>query len=180
MKSRAWIAILVSSVMIIGAGKDMAAQSRATGLSFAYNEFSAEYRMPLKGKEMLRLSASLDMAGVISGRNLYPGISADVLYLYEFARASFQSGESMSFMAGPGASAGYVRNHEDMYGAMLSLAGCIGFEYIFTVPVSISLTFEPVLGLHVSRDSFGYVSMSFYEAGLKSSLWPHLGLKYRF
>ena len=167
MKSRVWIAILVSSVMIIGAGKDMAAQSRAAGLSFAYNEFSAVYRMPLKGKEMLRLSASLDMTGVISGRNLYPGISADVLYLYEFARASFQSGESMSFMAGPGASAGYVRNHEDMYGAMLSLAGC-------------SLTFEPVLGLHVSRDSFGYVSMSFYEAGFKSSLWPHLGLKYRF
>ena len=62
----------------------------------------------------------------------------------------------------------------------LVTAGKSGAHYVFMVPVSISLTLEPCIGLHLSRDRFGYLSMGFYKAGLIYSLLPHLGIKYRF
>ena len=180
MKRSFWIAAMVFAAFLTEDGACAADRNRTLGLSFAYNEFSVAYRMPLKSGEHLRIAANLDMGGVISGKSLYPGISADAVYLFEFARTGFRNGESMVFMAGPGAAAGYVRDFEGVHGVMVSLAGCIGFEYLFAVPVSVTLSLEPCIGLHVSRDRFGYTVMSFYKAGMIYSLMPHLGLKYRF
>ena len=170
--------VAVSILLMTDAG--VVAQNRSVGGNFAYNEFSAMLRMPLEEKQSVRISANLDMSGVIPGDYLFPGVSANVAYLYEFAGITFPSGESMGFLAGPGAGVGYVRDTSGAYGAIVSLTGCIGFEYVFMVPVSISLTLEPCIGLHLSRDRFGYLSMGFYKAGLIYSLLPHLGIKYRF
>ena len=120
------------------------------------------------------------MTNVISGKNLYPGASVEVLYLFSFARKQFDSGESMLFYAGPGINAGYVRNFDGRYGVMAALSGHIGFEYVFNVPVSLSLSLEPALGIHVNRDRFGYVNTDLYRAGLAHSLLPHVGIMYHF
>ena len=60
------------------------------------------------------------------------------------------------------------------------LQGCIGLEYMFNVPVSLSLSLEPCLGVHFREDRFGEINMDFHKAGLISSIFPHLGIKYRF
>ena len=61
-----------------------------------------------------------------------------------------------------------------------TLSGHIGFEYVFNVPVSLSLSLEPALGIHVNRDRFGYVNTDLYRAGLAHSLLPHVGIMYHF
>ncbi len=180
MKRFSGIAVFVLAAVFAATGTDTAAREKTVGMSLAYNEFSATFTMPVKDRETIMISANLDMSGVIPGDCLFPGVSANVAYLYEFAGITFPSGESMGFLAGPGAGVGYVRDTSGAYGAMVSLTGCIGFEYVFMVPVSISLTLEPCIGLHLSRDRFGYLSMGFYKAGLIYSLLPHLGIKYRF
>ena len=105
---------------------------------------------------------------------------ADIVYLYVFADRRFDSGESMRFYAGPGFSTGYVRNMDGEYGAMAAMTGCVGFEYLFNVPFSISLTLEPALGIHFHQDEYGGVGMDFHMPGLIASLFPHLGIRYRF
>ena len=157
-----------------------AARDRKTGLNLSYNELSATFSLPMAATEELRLSLNLDMTGVVSGKCLYPGLSADVAYLYVFGEKVFESGERMEFFAGPGANVGYVRNLNMRYGVMASLTGNVGFEYVFTVPVSLSLTLEPSLGLHFGSDADGNISMDFYKAGLLYSLCPHVGIKYLF
>ena len=157
-----------------------AAQDRKAGLNLAYNEFSAVLGFPVKEGESLRLSLNLDMTGVIPGEYLYPGLSAEVAYLFVEWDKVFESGEKMEFYAGPGANIGYVRNMDRRYGIMVALSGCAGIEYYFNVPVSLSLTIEPSLGLHVSRDSSGNMNMDFYKAGLLYSVCPHIGIKYSF
>lgn len=180
MKRSFWIAAMVFAAFLTEDTAYAADRDRTIGLSFSYNEFSAVLGIPLKSGEHFRISANMDMDGVISGDSLYPGISTDAVYLFEFARADFPNGESMTFMAGPGAAAGYVREFKGSYGVMASLTGFIGFEYDFAVPVSVSLSLEPCIGLHVSRDRFGYITMGFYKAGIIYSLAPHIGVKYRF
>ena len=157
-----------------------AARDRKTGLNLSYNELSATFSLPMAATEELRLSLNLDMTGVVSGKCLYPGLSADVAYLYVFGEKVFESGERMEFFAGPGANAGYVRNFDGRYGVMAALSGHIGFEYVFNVPVSLSLSLEPALGIHVNRDRFGYVNTDLYKAGLAHSLLPHVGIMYHF
>ena len=170
--------VAVSILLMTDAG--VVAQNRSVGGNFAYNEFSAMLRMPLEEKQSVRISANLDMTNVISGKNLYPGASVEVLYLFSFARKQFDSGECMLFYAGPGINAGYVRNLNMRYGVMASLTGNVGFEYVFTVPVSLSVTLEPSLGLHFGSDADGNISMDFYKAGLLYSLCPQVGIKYLF
>ena len=170
--------VAVSILLMTDAG--VVAQNRSVGGNFAYNEFSAMLRMPLEEKQSVRISANLDMTNVISGKNLYPGASVEVLYLFSFARKQFDSGECMLFYAGPGINAGYVRNFDGRYGVMAALSGHIGFEYVFNVPVSLSLSLEPALGIHVNRDRFGYVNTDLDRAGLAHSLLPHVGIMYHF
>lgn len=156
------------------------AQNRSVGIGLAYNEFSAVLQLPADERQQIRVSANLDMTGVISGDVLYPGFSADFVYLFEFFSIDSRPGEKIVFIAGPGVNAGYVRNHSGEYGLMASMMGCIGFEYHFNVPFSISLTLEPDLGMHINRTRFGETRMDFYKAGLVSSLYPHVGIKYLF
>ena len=179
MRQLACTAFLAAAVLLFW-HCGMVAQDRSAGLNLAYNEFSAMCQIPVGEKESLRISANLDMTKVISGKVLYPGVSADAAYLFRIWGKRFLSGESMMLSAGPGACAGYVRDHRGHYGLMASLTGYIGFEYIFLVPVSISLSLEPCLGVHLNRDRFGYVNMDFYRYGLLYSLLPHVGIRYRF
>ena len=155
------------------------AYGRAVGMLFSFSEFSASYQTLRREDELLRLSLNLDMAGVIPGDTGIPGVSAGFTYLYVFARKHYPSGESLMFYAGPGACAGYVRSSGGSYGFMAALSGCVGLEYLFCVPVSISLTLEPRLGIH-ARQSGNDMSAGFYMGGLVSSLYPHIGLKYLF
>ena len=157
-----------------------AAQDRETGIHLAYNELSAVFSTPLKENETLRLSLNLDMTNMISGDSFYPGVSAEAAYLFLFAGKVFQSGERMFFFAGPGANAGYVQNFDGKYGFFAALSGCVGFEYVFNVPVSLSLGLEPSLGLHVSENRAGETVLDFYRPGIAYALVPHVGIKYRF
>lgn len=156
------------------------AQDRSAGLNLSCNELAAAIHLPLDDEGILCVSANLDLTCVLSGKELFPGVSADIVYLYVFADRRFDSGESMRFYAGPGFSSGYVRNMDGEYGAMASMTGCVGFEYLFNVPFSISLTLEPALGIHFHQDEYGGVGMDFHMPGLIASLFPHLGIRYRF
>lgn len=153
--------------------------AKAAGISFCFNEFSASYRTAVKEDELLKLSLNIDMAGVIPGCCDAPGISAGITYQYVFSGKDYPSGESIRFFAGPGADVGYLRDSGGRYGCMVAVTGCVGLEYLFCVPVSISLTVEPCLGIHVRKDGNDLMA-GLYKAGLVYSLYPHLGLKYLF
>ena len=74
-----------------------------------------------------------------------------------------------------------MRGNDGLYGLMAGVCGEIGMEYAFNVPVSLSLSLAPVLGVTVSRpeDSINF-SMGVYKYGLLASLMPRIGIKYRF
>ena len=176
-------ALLHTSALLLAvflSGSILCAGDRTVGMKFAFNEFSASYQQKVRAGESFAVSVNLDMTGVISGEALYPGYSADILYVFEFAGKTRASGERIAFYAGPGFGFGYVRNSRDDYGAMIAMNGCIGLEYMFNVPVSLSLSLEPCLGVHFREDRFGEINMDFHKAGLISSIFPHLGIKYRF
>lgn len=178
MKQACTVILLAAAMYVMCSSAS--AQVRSAGLSFSYGEFSATLRLPDMEGWILRPSLNLDMTRVISGESVYPGLSADIFYLHIFAVKDFASGERMEFYAGPGASAGYVRNYEGEYGIMASFAGCAGFEYVFKSPVSLGISLEPGLGVHLARDMYGEVNLDFYSAGFFNSLFPHINIRYRF
>ena len=63
MKRFSGIAVFVLAAVFAATGTDTAAREKTVGMSFAYNEFSATFAMPVKDRETIMISANLDMSG---------------------------------------------------------------------------------------------------------------------
>ena len=156
-------------------------RNMSAGATFAGNEFSLEFGKKVSDNLRCVVNANLDMNGVFSGKYDSPGISFDFIGQFVFASKKYGNGEVITGYAGPGVTAGYVRGNDGLYGLMAGVCGEIGMEYAFNVPVSLSLSLAPVLGVTVCRpeDSINF-RMGLYEYGLIASLMPRIGIKYRF
>ena len=169
MKRFSGIAVFVLAAVFAATGTDTAAREKTVGMSLAYNEFSATFTMPVKDRETIMISANLDMSGVIPGECLFPGVSANVAYLYEFSGITFPSGESMGFLAGPGAGVGYIRDTSGAYGAMVSLTGCVNVNRLHVTSFHVdSITpegFRSVSAAASATVTNGSVGFSVYDIG---------------
>lgn len=168
-------------IMLLSGCCAVSAQDRMIGGTFSFNEFALGFSSQISEKARYAVDANLDMTGIVLGEYDAPGFSVDFTYQFIIGRKKFPDGEVLSGFAGPGFSAGYVRGTDGKYGLLAGLCGIVGMEYSFRVPVSLSLSVNPVLGLTVNRPAPNSLyRMELYRYGLLYSLVPHLGIKYRF
>lgn len=146
------------------------------------------------GDEIRAFHVFADMYGVYSGRTSDVGIMFSYSHNYILRLREFGY-STMSFYVGAGFLGGYVHDFElglfskdnhgrvlqDPMGLVVALQCDIGLSFDFDRHVTIDIGFSLCPGLHVSRDSdTGTVSMSVYERGLISTVFPQLCIYYRF
>lgn len=143
---------------------------RGTGLS-------AE--IGLKDREYCRLSIYAEMPDMIFSGSPFPGIKANWTHSYNLPDHDCGTFK-WSFHAGPGISAGYVRNFSSQWGPALALSGNAGFIFRFREDFVIDLSWTAELGGHLVRSGNGNTILTFYLPGIQRAIYPELKLLYRF
>lgn len=158
------------------------AQPRALGARLGASGADISYQNKFSDDQFLSLDMGLDLGYSIRG-----SLGGKVTGVYEFiwARPRWTKKGSWNIYAGPGISAGYVddrivikageeRANAFSRGYMIAVAGQVGLEYNFEIPLQLSLEVRPLAGLHISKNHFG-----FYDNGLLGFA-PSLAIRYTF
>ena len=122
-----------------------------------------------------------DFEQVLSGAAPGPGIRVQFFRIYRLRSFRTASGMHIHLSAGPGLTGGFVRDHGKDPGYLAAASGTVGAEFVFTrIPVTIRAGVSGDLGVHlIYRDRYDN-TLTFYQNGLRTSLYPELTLKYRF
>lgn len=151
--------------------------------------------LPEKDGIFHTVTAYVDLYGIPSSRCLYPGFKANVSRQYSL-KSWAKDGYSISMYAGPGVSAGYVRDHDkgrgidlstlisDNPGVAFAVSGDIGWRFDFGGFVALDLSFTAEAGVHVRRNEkekgYAATSLSIYNNGLMQALYPQLIILFKF
>ena len=159
--------LLVLVALIAMSAVAVNAQPRAIGARLGYGiDFS--YQHSLGERNMVQLEVGLPA---------FSGIEAAATYDWIFPITSWQEAGSWNWYAGVGAGAGYSwipsLSGFGNFG-YLGVAGRLGVEYNFEIPLSLSLDWRPIFG-----PRFGSGNIGFYDGGLYygAIAW---GIRYRF
>ena len=136
--------IIVLALAILGFAAVATAQPRTIGIRAGYGA-EVSYQHTLGSTNFLEVDAGWS-AGYVSFTGLYDFV--------------FASEGNFNFYAGPGARVAF---DEDLH---LGVAGQIGVEYNFDIPLTLSLDWTPVFNL-IPGTNFGWSSVG-------------LGIRYRF
>ena len=136
----------------------------------------------------------IDIYGVVTSRCSYPGYRFNLSRQYIFARLP-RNGFAMVFYAGPGITAGYVRDHDkgrgwdltsltsDNQGWIVGISGDAGCLFDFGGNVALDLSFMVEAGAHFRRteneSTYNAVSSSIYNNGILQSLYPQLTILFK-
>lgn len=143
------------------------------GVGFALDSFKEGHNN--------HFSAVLDLRGIISGESSTPGFKAN--YHREIKLTGFEtaSGHCVELFAGPGITAGYVRDKDPFRGPVAGISCIAGGRVFFGERFCISLDFQGDLALHIFKDHITDVlTMGLYKSGLDKAYWPQLTLDYCF
>ena len=164
------------------------------GLYNSPKGFGATVRFAEKDGIFHTIVGYIDIYGVPTSRCSYPGIRFNASRQYIFARE--ERGEiNMTFYAGPGITAGYVRDHDkgrgidfvslfgNTEGIAVAVSGDVGCRFDFPGPVSLDLSFTADLGIHMRRNEMEWnyfsPSVSIFNNGLIQALYPQLTILFR-
>ena len=166
----------------------------SVGLYNSFKGFGATVRFPEKDGVFHTVLAYIDIYGVPTSRCSNPGIRFNASRQYVFARKE-RGDVHMTFYAGPGVTAGYVRDHDkgrgfdlvslfgNTEGIAIALSGDAGCRFDFPGPVSLDLSFTADLGIHMRRNEleWGYFapSVSIFNNGIFHALYPQLTILFR-
>lgn len=153
------------------------AQPRSVGGVFSFSGIECSYQHDLSDSSFVEIRAGIDFDGILEGNTMYPGARFGLGYHFVFLERQFASGD-LSLYAGPGFTAGFVRE-DKAFGFMAGLTGEAGMEYRFKVPVILSLSFAPVVGLFLHKDE-SQTTLDSYMNGLRYSYYPRVGIRYSF
>lgn len=174
------VRILLLSIAVFGfSANAMHAQSRSLGAEFSYSEMNLSYQHAIAEKTYVEINAGLVMSQVIPGKSEFPGIRGD--FIYEFLLGDKPEGgrKKLTWVAGPGISAGFAGNADNEFGITVGLCAEFGFEYSFDVPVILSLSVNPLLAGHLRREK-DIFNFDLWTEGLIYSFIPRIGIRYRF
>jgi len=138
--------------------------------------------------------AYIDIYGVATGRCSNPGIRFNVSRQYVLGRKDLGDVD-LTFYAGPGITAGYVRDHDkgrgvdleslmaDNDGIMAALSADAGCRFDFNGRVALDLSLEGDLGVHIRRNEKeeGYFapSLSIFNNGWMQVLYPQFTILFK-
>lgn len=181
--------ILLASVVISGT---LPAQTRCAGLFNSLKGFGLSVSNKIDEDEFNSLELFADFYGLLSGRSEYPGIKFNYTHS-KVLKTWIGSDIATALYAGPGVTAGYVRDYQkgyyelrkfvftQNYGAAAGLSGTIGFRFLFSRRISIDLSWTAELGLHLRKDEkLDTFQLRFYRNGLFLAPYPQLKLEYFF
>lgn len=175
--------IIVLLVSFITAGQaEISAQSmmKAAGAEFAFTGIGISIRKyTSSGSAFHDISITLDLQDVLTGKSRQPG--ARLCYVMDYVLCTTRTDSFvLRWYAGPGFTAGYVRDIGRGFGIMAGICGNAGAEFSFNVPVCISVTVTPCLATHISYGA-GIPHLDLYRSGiLLQSISPRLGIRYEF
>ncbi len=161
----------------------------SVGLFNSVKGIGAAVRFPERDGVFHSAYAFVDIYGVASSRCSNPGLRFNLSRQYVLSR--IQGTEvSYTFYAGPGISAGYVRDHDkgrgidlsslmsNNEGIMAALSADAGCRIDFGGAVSLDLSFAGDLGVHIRRnekqDDYLAPSVSIFNNGWMQLLYPQL------
>ncbi|MBO6169681.1 MAG: hypothetical protein J6O51_06885 [Bacteroidales bacterium] len=165
------------------------ANAQEAGLFNSPKGIGLVFRSAEKADAFNNLTAYVDIYGVATSRCSYPGYKMNFSRLYVFSRKP-HDGYSISLYAGPGLSAGYVRDHDkgrgwdisslmsDNQGIMLGISGGAGCRFDFGTRVALDLSLTAEAGLHLRRNesekNYSATNLSIYNNGLLQAIYPQL------
>ncbi len=159
--------LFLSLVLVAGFAVAAVAQPRAIGARLGWGaDFS--YQHSVGEKNMVNLEVGIPA---------FHGIQAAATYDWVFPITSWQEKGTWNWYAGVGAGVGFYWGG---YGAMSAgVAGRIGVEYNFWVPVQLSLDWRPIVGPYFAFAGAGYSPVvGYHVGGLYSGI--ALGVRYTF
>lgn len=156
--------------------------------------FGAQYRFAETDGVFHTATAFVDIYGVPTSRCSFPGYRFNFSRQYVF-REIEHGDVSYKFYAGPGISAGVVRDHDkgrgfDLTslisgnpGFMFAISGDIGCRFDFGRKLALDLSFTADAGIHARVNEkervFTATSLSVYNNGLLQFLYPQLTILYK-
>lgn len=175
--------IIVLLVSLVTAGQaEISAQSimKAAGAEFAFTGIGISLqKYTLSRSAFHDITIAADLQDVLTGQSRLPGVRISYTMDYVLATASTDT-FTLRWFAGPGFTAGYVRDMKSGFGIMAGICGNAGAEFSFRVPVCISISFTPCLATHISYGS-GIPNLDLYRSGIiLQSISPKLGIRYEF
>lgn len=177
------LSIIVLLVSFIAAGQTgMSAQGRlkAAGAEFAFTGIGLSIQKYTRSLSSFHdISIAADLQDVLTGQSRIPGVRLSYTMDYVLGTARTDT-FTLRWFAGPGFTAGYVRDMRKGFGIMAGICGSAGAEFSFSVPVCISISFTPSLATHISYRS-EIPNLDLYRSGiLLQSISPKLGIRYEF
>lgn len=121
------------------------------------------------------VAITADMIDILDGKASTPGLK--FTYHCNLLIADIPE-KKLQVYAGPGLTAGHVRNIDNYFGFMAGVSGDIGVRMFCLKSVSLGLEFQADFSLIFKNKNQPY--MSLYSAGFRQSYFPHLRLQYCF
>ncbi len=180
---------ILAALLVAFALQPSSLRAQEAGLFSSPKGVGAVFRLPQKDNVFHSATFYVDVYGVITSRCSYPGYKLNLSRQYVFKRFQ-RDGYSMTLYAGPGISAGFVRDHDkrrgidfsslmsDNQGLMFALSGDAGCRFDFDGRVALDLSFTAEAGVHVRRNereqNYPATYLSVYNNGLMQVLYPQL------
>lgn len=158
----------------------VSAVPRSVGATFSPASSGIIYQHGLTSSTFYELSLEADYLRSVFKEPSRPGIRLSYNYCMAFSHKDYEDGR-LQFYWGAGVMAGWVSDcFRNSTGFAGGLTGTLGLEFMFRLPVCISLSISPCVGFQFAGRENEQISMKLYMDGLTWSFMPRLGIKYCF
>lgn len=155
------------------------AQPRSLGTTYSFGGIGLAYEHQLNQDCFINAGIRAETANNFMDGRSKVGISAALSCNFIIRQWESRNGNTISAFAGPGAVIGQSHDVNGGYGYFSGLKGRGGVECRFDRNISISLSFNPILGSHmVIFDE--HIEMNPYRLGLINTVLPEIGINYTF
>lgn len=171
--------LMMTAAFIVSMAGMYARPSGSIGGCFSLNGTGVSFHREMNGYTFWQIDLEVDYSHAVFRERSCPGVILRYGYNKVFKECRKETG-TLRFYGGPGVMFGYsMSNFNDRRGHVGGLTGTLGLEYVFDMPVTLSLSITPCLGFHLSRPGDSY-SMDLYLDGITYALLPTIGIRYEF
>ena len=126
-----------------------------------------------------RFEICADLYKVIDGTFSSPGYRAGYQISFPLICKDLSESCTFRFEAGPGMTAGFVRDGDKDRGLLGGVSGIAVIDLIFN-KLTISCSATAILGFHLNYHNSEFGTLELYRNGLKYAGIPEIAIKYRF
>lgn len=153
----------------------------AAGGYFSIKGIGVSVSIPMPEGNFSRITLASDMEDVLTGNTDVPGVKATYCFNYCFVQADGIDNLVVYFAAGPGITAGYLRDKDNSRGPVFGINGSITAAFVFDKKAIISFGWSADAAMHMrKRTGADNNVIHFYRNGLYRAFYPELRIMYYF